>query len=101
MKKFITLLAFTLLVTNFFGQSPASFNYQAVLRDASGAIKANTSATIRIDLLQGSTTGTSAYSESFSVTTNAFGLINLQIGKGTVISDNMIRSFHKCHYING
>jgi hypothetical protein len=55
-----------------------------VLRDARGNIKANTSANIIISILQGSATGTTVYSETHSTTTDDFGLINLEIGKGTV-----------------
>jgi hypothetical protein len=80
-----------------FAQAPNSFSYQAVLRDASGIVKSNTAATIRVDLLQGSTSGTAVYSESFDTTTNAFGSINLQVGKGTVISG----SFSSINWGNG
>jgi hypothetical protein len=69
-----------------FSQSPSAFNYQAVLRDVSGNIRTNASVTLRIDLLQGSATGFTVYAESFSANTNAFGLINIQVGKGAVIS---------------
>lgn len=50
-KHFIFLLL--LLVGSFqtYSQSPVAFNYQAVLRDAAGAVKANTNASVRIDLL--------------------------------------------------
>ena len=36
--------------------------------------------------MQGSATGTQVYSENHSVTTNDFGLVNLQIGQGTILS---------------
>lgn len=62
------------------GQAPAGFNYQAVLRDGSGNLKANTNVTIQISILQGSATGTSVFSETHNTTTNDFGLVNLQIG---------------------
>jgi trimeric autotransporter adhesin len=86
MKKLLTLFTFAIIANVLFGQAPSSFNYQAVIRDAAGAVKANANASIRIDLLQGSATGSIIYAESFTVTTNAYGLINLQIGKGNVIS---------------
>ena len=37
-------------------------------------------------ILQGSATGTAVYQETFSETTNSYGLVNLDIGLGTVIS---------------
>jgi hypothetical protein len=35
---------------------------------------------------QGSIGGTTVYAETFSTTTNAYGLVNLEIGKGTVLT---------------
>jgi uncharacterized protein (TIGR02145 family) len=84
----IGILAHLHICTLIIAQSPNSFKYQAVLRDASGNIKASTNTTVRIDILQGSTTGTDVYAETFAVQTNAFGLINLEIGKGTLVSGN-------------
>ena len=86
MKHTIIGLFFVISFISGFSQIPAVFNYQAVLRDASGTIRVNKAVTVRVDLLQTSTSGTSVYAESFSVTTNAYGLINLQIGLGTIIS---------------
>jgi uncharacterized protein (TIGR02145 family) len=84
MKKIFTLITALLLTTIIFSQAPVSFKYQAVLRDVRGNIKANTSAGIIISILQGSATGTTVYSETHSITTDGYGLINLEIGKGTV-----------------
>ena len=61
-------------------------NYQAVIRDGSSNIVANQSVGIRIDILQGSASGTSVYQETFTTTTNAYGSIAIQIGTGTVVS---------------
>jgi hypothetical protein len=83
MKKLYTILAAALFVVTIFGQAPDKFNYQAVLRDASGNVKANTSVNIEISILQGSATGTAVYTETQAATTNTFGLVNLQIGGGT------------------
>ena len=81
MKNLYLITAAAMLSANLiFGQAPSSFKYQAALRDASGSIKASTSASIDIAILQGSATGSVAYSESHSVTTNAYGLVNLDIG---------------------
>ena len=66
--------------------APESMNYQAVIRDGSSNIVANQSVSIRIDILQGSATGTSVYQETFTPTTNAYGSIAIQIGTGTVVS---------------
>lgn len=63
-----------------FAQTPTTFNYQSVLRDADGQVLNNKDAEIGIAILQGSATGSEVFSETHSVTTNSFGLINLQIG---------------------
>jgi uncharacterized protein (TIGR02145 family) len=84
MKKIFTLITSLVFTTLLFSQSPSSFKYQAVLRDVRGNIRVNTSATIGISILQGSSTGTSVYSENHTTTTDSYGLINLEIGKGTV-----------------
>ena len=63
-----------------FSQSPAEFNYQAVLRDASGNIRANAGVTLNIQILQGSPAGTAVFNETHTVNTNNFGLVNLEIG---------------------
>ncbi len=84
MKKLYTIVIFLLIATTLIAQSPASFKYQAVLRDIRGNVKANTSTSIKIDILTGNATGTAVYTETHSVTTDGYGLINLEIGKGTV-----------------
>ena len=90
MKKitFIFIIAF-FTVFNAWAQSPNAFNYQAVVRDASGMITANQAVNFRISILKTSTAGVAVYSESHSVQTNGFGLANLKIGEGTPLSGNM------------
>lgn len=67
-------------------QSPEQFNYQAVVRDASGAIQANKAVSFQFSIMQGTTT---MYQETQSATTNAYGLVTLKIGMGTVVSGSM------------
>ena len=87
MKKITISLLFLLAVTAVnivLAQAPNQFKYQAVLRDASGNIIPNTAETVLIDILQGSSSGTMVYEETQNVTTTAQGVINLNIGGGTV-----------------
>ena len=65
-----------------FAQSPESFNYQAVARNASGQAIANTSISIQFKVRQGGASGTAIYSEEHLTTTNAMGLFNLAVGDG-------------------
>ena len=80
MKKYLLTIAILIIGLITFAQTPTSFQYQAVLRDASGGILANQQVEIGIAILQGSITGTEVFSETHLVTTNSFGLANLQIG---------------------
>ncbi len=63
-------------------QSPFNFNYQAVARDLSGNVMKNTPVKLKISILKTNASGEVGYSETHLVTTNNFGLINLEIGKG-------------------
>jgi len=84
MKKSILLFAGLLISILTFAQAPESFTYQAIVRDNSGQPLPNAPVTFQFNILQSSTSGTIVYSEEQSVTTNDFGLVNLQIGQGTV-----------------
>jgi len=84
MKKTLFILLITLYTgTILFAQSPQSFKYQAVIRDASGAILKNQTVGLQISILQGSSTGATVYTETWTTSTNDFGLVNLNIGEGT------------------
>ena len=82
MRNLFIFIALFISVT-LMAQTPASFNYQAVVRDASGDEVANQKVSFRISILEGSETGTPIYVETHSVTTNEFGLANLAVGEGT------------------
>lgn len=69
-------------------QAPQKFNYQAVARNAQGVVIPNQLVTVRINILEGSATGQSEYSEAHSAVTNAFGLFTLSIGSGSVLNGN-------------
>jgi uncharacterized protein (TIGR02145 family) len=80
MKKFYVLLSALILAVSLMAQAPQSFNYQAVVRDASGNIIANTQVGMRINIIQGSILDTAVCKEEFTPTTNDFGLVTLAIG---------------------
>ena len=83
-----TLLLILLLVPMIgFAQAPEGFNYQAVVRDAGGIILNNQPVGMRLTVQQGSIGGTAVYTETFSSTTNGYGLVNLEIGTGTTADD--------------
>lgn len=89
MKKQLLMLSASLLFTMsglIYAQAPQRFNYQAVVRDNSGNVLANQTVSLRITLRQGSPSGTIVYQETHSGTTTGIGLVNLQIGAGTVVT---------------
>ncbi|MDO9258109.1 MAG: hypothetical protein Q7U54_21540 [Bacteroidales bacterium] len=67
-------------------QVTQSFRYQAVARDGAGNVLAGKDVSFRISFLLGSTSGSTVYIETHLRTTNAFGLVDLEIGLGTPVS---------------
>jgi len=81
---FVVVLFMTLIKS--YGQSPQSFNYQAVARDNSGNVISNQSIALRISIVDSSASGNVLYTETISTATNDFGLININVGTGVVVS---------------
>ncbi len=73
-------------MVNSFSQAPEKFSYQAVVRDATDNLVVNSTTPIKISLLKSTITGTVVYEETHTPTTNANGLLSIEIGGGTVLS---------------
>lgn len=86
MKKIFTILAAVLLTASVFAQARQKMSYQAVIRNASNTLVTNTPVGMQISILQGSSTGTAVYVETQTPTTNANGLVSLEIGTGTIVT---------------
>jgi len=82
----IIILAHLLINTSIFAQAPQKMSYQAIIRNTSGALVTSASVGMKISILQGTATGTVAYSETQTASTNANGLVSLEIGSGTFVS---------------
>jgi hypothetical protein len=93
------LLLTVLLIGPGFCQSPGGFNYQAILRDASGNAMSNTEVSLQLIIRKESATGTEAYSETHTITTNALGLINLEVGKQDPASFSSIDWAHGSYFL--
>lgn len=87
MKNAILFAVFMLIAFCGFSQFNYKFNYQAVVRNGSGALVPNGSTVgLRISILEGTATGTVLYQETHSaLVNNSQGLVNLIIGEGTPI----------------
>ena len=74
------ILSLLLTIITGFSQAPAIFNYQGVARNSAGNVLVNKAITLRLSIRDGSASGSVVYSETRSVTTNPFGLFNVQMG---------------------
>ena len=87
MKLLLSLVAIATISLSSFGQATEGFKYQAVIRDASSLILTSQPVGIQLMIRQGSAGGSAVYTETFSPTTNGYGLVNLEIGTGTTTDD--------------
>jgi len=86
MKKITTLIVMLVLcAASLFAQAPEKFTYQAVVRNANNTLVANAQVGVRVNILQGTATGSAVYSETHMVSSNANGLVTLNIGAGSVL----------------
>ncbi len=89
MRHSILLLCLLFTTAGLFAQAPTGFSFQAVVRDANDELLADTPVGLRISILQGSINGAAVYVETHSTSTNANGLVSLQVGGGTVQSGSL------------
>jgi hypothetical protein len=84
MKKTISTLLSVLFCAITFAQSvPQGINYQALARDASGAVLMNQALTIQFSVISDIATSAVSWQETHSVSTNDYGLFTAIIGEGT------------------
>ncbi len=82
----LLLIAFVCAASNLFGQAPQAINYQGIARDLLGNPLASQAIGLQLTVHSTSATGPTVYQETFSVTTNQFGLYAVQVGRGTPVS---------------
>jgi hypothetical protein len=81
----ILLIACCVVPAFSFAQAPQAFKYQSIVRDVAGNPMASSAISIRASVHDLTATGTIVYQETHTVTTNSFGLINLELGNGTIV----------------
>jgi hypothetical protein len=86
MKKIYSLVIGLFITVSVFAQAPQKMSYQAVIRKSNNALVQSSPVGMKISILQGSATGTPVYVETQTATTNANGLVSLEIGTGTAIT---------------
>lgn len=80
MKHLFSILIAVFIAASLFAQSPDKMSYQAVIRDADNALITNTEIGMQISILKGSPEGVVVYTETQTPTTNANGLVTIEIG---------------------
>jgi hypothetical protein len=87
MKKILTLLLLVVVAITTNAQTPPeAFNYSAVARDANSNPIANSTIGIQMSIKIGSSLGATVYQENHFVNTDDFGLFNLIVGGGSILS---------------
>jgi uncharacterized protein (TIGR02145 family) len=82
MKKLFTLLAL-IVMTTINAQAPQGFNYQATVRNSSGALVVNQNVLFKFNIMLNSQTSLPVYSETHQAPTDDLGQVNLTVGQGT------------------
>ena len=91
MKKIYSILVGLLLTSSVFAQAPQKMSYQAVIRNTSGALITSTSVGMKISIIPSLEPGSIAvYSETQTASTNANGLVSIQIGTGTIVTGTFV-----------
>lgn len=84
--KHLFALATLFLTTFISAQTPNLISYQSIVRNTSGDLVKNQSVGIKFSILKTSASGTVVYAETQTKTTNTNGLLDAQLGGGTVVS---------------
>ncbi|MFN5332488.1 MAG: hypothetical protein ACK5B5_07265, partial [Bacteroidota bacterium] len=90
MKRGLLILCFFLFSVGVWAQAPQKMSYQAIIRDGSNVIVATSPVGIRISIVKQSPSGIPVYVERHTRTTNANGLVSLEIGGGIALTGNFL-----------
>jgi hypothetical protein len=85
-KNITTIIAACLITITGFSQAPQRMTYQAVVRNSNDLLVQNSPVGMRVSILEGSVTGSAVYVETHLTQTNQNGLLNIEIGGGTVVT---------------
>lgn len=96
MKKLCTLLALVItLITN--AQAPQGFNYQATVRNSTGALITNQNVNFKVSVLLNLPTSLPVYSETHLAPTDDLGQVSLVVGSG----NPTVGTFAAINWANG
>lgn len=83
--QFLTIV-FLLITLGVFSQAPHSFKFQTIVRDANGQPLSLQDLSIKFLIRVNVPDGIIVYEEQHQVTTNSFGLVDINIGDGQVLN---------------
>ena len=92
MKHIFLLISFFISLNMFAIDPQKGFNYQAVLRDASGMVIKEQSVTLQVTIMSDNQV---AYKETHQLTTSATGYINMVIGNGSRVFGTFEKNIFK------
>ena len=96
MKKLYTLFALVITLITF-AQAPQGFNYQATVRNNTGALIVNQNVNFKFNIMLNSVTSLPIFSETHMAPTDDLGQVNLVIGQGT----STVGTFSTINWANG
>jgi hypothetical protein len=96
MKKLYTFIAL-IVITTINAQAPQGFNYQATVRNSTGALITNQNVLFKFNIMLNSQTSLPIYSETHQAPTDDLGQVNLTIGSGTPTTG----TFSSINWANG
>ncbi len=97
LKLTLVILACISLLTEVRAQVPENISYQSVVRDSGDTLVTDQSLGMEVSIIQASAEGPEVYVERHFPTTNANGLVSIEIGDGIVVSGN----FSEIEWQNG
>lgn len=89
MKKIFTLLLSILLSVSLVRPQeapPQAFSFKATIKDNKNQPVVLKTISLRISILKGASNGVTVYSETFITVTNVYAQVDIEIGRGTVVS---------------
>jgi len=75
-----TIIILILTISGLWAQAPDQFSYQIIVRDSQGQPLAGQTLTMDVNVLSGSISGPSVFSESHQVTSTSSGQVSLMVG---------------------
>lgn len=90
MKKLLLSFSAAMLFSSaIFAQAPSAINYQAAVRNSSGAVLASALVQVRFTIHDATASGAVLFQETNTATTTAQGILNTTIGSGTAVTGTM------------